>query len=144
MRFYFKTEIEANVLGSWIHEHILPQKYQALKRLQGIIDREKVNFYRLVACYWIFNWTVKGLSTLNKTKQNKKNNYKPSPPLGISPPLAFFVWGAGLMLALIFVTPSVNGNELKICHGIKKSWPPTWTRPVLRLSLINWLKQVSF
>ena len=36
VRFYFKTEIEANVLGSWTHEHVLPQKYQALKRLQSI------------------------------------------------------------------------------------------------------------
>ena len=30
VRFYFKTEIEGNVLGSWTHEHVQPQKYQAL------------------------------------------------------------------------------------------------------------------
>ena len=36
VRFYFKTEIEGNMLGSWTHEHVQPQKYQALKRLLGI------------------------------------------------------------------------------------------------------------
>ena len=36
VRFYFKTEIEANVLGSWTHEHVLPKKYQVLTRLLGI------------------------------------------------------------------------------------------------------------
>ena len=43
VRFYFKTEVENNVLGSWTHEHVQPQKYQALKRLLGI-NHEKVNF----------------------------------------------------------------------------------------------------
>ena len=36
VRFYFKTEVEDNVLGSWTHEHVQPQEYQALKRLLGI------------------------------------------------------------------------------------------------------------
>ena len=40
-----------------------------------VYDHEKVKFHRLVAYYWTFNWTVKGLFTQtkqNKTKQKQK------------------------------------------------------------------------
>ena len=55
VRFYFKTEVEDNVLGSWTHEHVQLQKYQALKRLLGI-NHEKVKFHPLVACFQTFKF----------------------------------------------------------------------------------------
>ena len=144
MRLYFRTEIEANVLGSWTMNVFYHRNIRLWKDCR-VYDYEKVKFYRLVACFWTIKWTVKGPSTFEQNSNNENKQLEahsppqPHPP-GISPPLSLLVWVAGLMLALIFVTISVIGNERKSCCGIRKSWPPTWTRPVLRLTLIHWLR----
>ena len=105
-----------------------------------VYDHEKVKFHRLVACYWTFSWTFKGLFTQtkqNKTKQNK-SCVPPPYPSGYKPTSRFSCLGSGADVSL--VTLSVNGNERKTCRGIRKSWPPTLTCPVLRLSPIHWLR----
>ena len=100
-----------------------------------VYDHEKVKFRRLVACYWTFSWTVKGPST--QTKQNKKIII--SAPSGYKPTSRFSCLGSGADVSL--VTLSFNGNERKTCRGIRKSWPPTLTCPVLRLSPTHWLRE---
>ena len=107
-----------------------------------VYDHEKVKFHRLVACYWTFSWTVKGLFTQTKQDKTKpKNHNRPPPPppphpSGYKPTSRFSCLGSGADVSL--VTLSVNGNERKTCRGIRKSWPPTLTCPVLRLSPIHW------
>ena len=96
-----------------------------------VYDHEKVKFRRLVACYWTFSWTVKGPST--QTKQNKKIII--SAPSGYKPTSRFSCLGSGADVSL--VTLSVNGNERKTCRGIRKSWPPTLTCPVLHSSFAS-------
>ena len=128
------------MLGSWTHEHVLPQQYQALKKITIYMIKKKSIFilWRLVIELSIE--LLKALHLpLKKTKQ-KKTIIRGPPPSSISLRLAFLVWGAGLMLALIFV---IHGNEWMSCCGIRKCWPPTWTRPVLRLSLIHWLRVLN-
>ena len=78
----------------------------------------------------------------NKTKQNQKIITAPPPPpphpSGYKPTSRFSCLGSGADVSL--VTLSVNGNERKTCRGIRKSWPPTLTCPVLRLSPVHWLR----
>ena len=67
VRFYFKTEVEDNVLGSWTHEHVQPQKYQALKRLLGIWSwKSQVSSF----CGLLLNFLVELLKA-RLPKQNK-------------------------------------------------------------------------
>ena len=66
------------MLGSWTNEHVLPQKYQELKRLPGIWSwKSQVSLFG--GLLLAINWTVKGPSTF---KQNKTiASLPPFPPL---------------------------------------------------------------
>ena len=85
VRFYFKTEIEANVLGSWTHE------------ITGYMIMKKSSFI----VWWLGIELLIELSKAhlpsNKTKQ--KNNYKPTlpptPPSGYKPTSRFSCLGSG-------------------------------------------------
>ena len=70
VRLYFRTEIEANVLGSWTMNVFYHRNIRLWKDCR-VYDHEKVKFYRLVACFWTIKWTVKGPSTFEQNSNNK-------------------------------------------------------------------------
>ena len=44
VRFYFQTEVEGNVLGSWTHEHVQPQKISGIEKITGYMIMKKSSF----------------------------------------------------------------------------------------------------
>ena len=113
------------------------------EKIVGYMIMKKSSFIVWWLVFELLNELLKAHLPLNKTATTKTNNYKhtyPTPPYGYKPTSCFSCFGSGADVGLNFCLLSVNGSERKSCRGIRKSWLSTWTRPVLRLTLIHWLR----
>ena len=116
------------------------------EKIVGYMIMKKSSFIVWWLVFDLLNELFEAHLPLNKTATTKTNNYKhtyppPStPPYGYKATSRFSCFGSGADVGLNFCFLSVNGRKRKSCCGIRKSWPSTWTRPVLRLTLIHWLR----